>query len=1044
MLRACVRHRKTWLALSGVLALCFSASGADVKIDTDTFGGLKARAIGPAVMSGRIAAVAAVRGDRLTIYAGAAGGGVWKSTNGGLNFAPVFDKDTQSIGAIAIDPSNTNTVWVGTGESWVRNSVSVGTGLYKTTDGGENWQPAGLADSEHISRILVDPRDGNKVFACALGHLWNANAERGVFRTTDGGKTWKKILFVNEDTGCGDLSADPQEPRILYAGMWQVRRKPWTFSSGGPGSGLYRSTDGGETWQRMHKGLPEGDLGRIGVAPAPSRPNVVYAVVEAKKTAFYRSDDLGETWTETNSSFNVQGRPFYFATLTVDPKDFNRVYKPGYGITVSEDGGKTFGGVTVGDSGFGGGGFHGDVHALWIDPKDSNILLIGTDGGVYKSEDRGAHWRFLAGLPVPQYYHVTYDMAEPYNVYGGLQDNGTWMGPSRHSGGIFGRHWRVLGPGDGFWAQVDSGDPGIVYVEAQGGHLIRVSNSTGKSKQIAPYAKAGEPDLRFNWNTPIVVRPSRGGSLYFGAQYLFRSTDRGESWQRLSPDLTTNDPAKLKQEESGGLTVDNTDAEKHCTIFAISESAKNPEVVWVGTDDGNVQVTRDGGKNWTNVVANISGVPANTWVSSVEAGNFDEGTAYVTFDGHQSGDMKTYVYRTRDFGKTWQALATADLHGYAHIIREDIVKPNLLFLGTEFGLFISIDGGTSWAQFTGGLPNVAVRDIAIHPRDADLILATHGRGIYILDDVTPLRSLTPEILDADATFLPARPPAMSVPNFEQRFDGDGEFIGQSVNEGAAINYYLKKRHMIGDLRVEIYDAQGQQVYTVPGERRRGLNRVEWSLRSKGPRTPPAVVLVPDLYTFMGPLAAEGAYTVKLIKGGQTYTTELKVAGDPRSGFTSEDRALERKAAVQLFGMVERLSYLAAAAAGLRDQVADRAGKLPAGDPLRKKLEALRDSVNKLSQSLAASREGGYSGEIELREKVVGLYGAVNGYEGRPTASQLAQLEVLNKELDKAAAALDGFTSKDAAALNPQLEKKSFAPLKPLALDEWTKLTQKKS
>ena len=1040
MFRSCVRHRMSCLALAGILAVSFSASAADVKIDTETFGGLKARAIGPAVMSGRIAAIAASQGDRLTIYAGTAGGGVWKSTNGGVNFQPVFDKDTQSIGAIAIDPSNANTVWVGTGESWVRNSVSVGTGLYKTTDGGENWQIAGLADSEHISRIVVDPRDGNKVFVCALGHLWNANAERGVFRTIDGGKTWKKVLYVNEDTGCSDLSADPQEPRILYAGMWQVRRKPWTFSSGGPGSGMYRSTDGGETWQRMTKGLPEGDLGRIGVAPAPSRPNVVYAVVEAKKTALYRSDDLGETWTEINSSFNVQGRPFYFATLTVDPKDYNRVYKPGFFVTVSEDGGKTFSGVTVGD----GGGFHGDVHALWIDPKNPNNLLIGTDGGVYKSGDRGARWQILAGLPVPQFYHVAYDMAEPYNVYGGLQDNGSWMGPSRHSGGIAGRHWRVIGKGDGFWAQVDPTDQDIAYVEYQGGHLVRVNKSTSKSKQIAPFAGAGEPDLRFNWNTPVYMRPSRGGSLYMGAQYLFRSTDRGESWKRLSPDLTTNDPAKLKQEQSGGLTVDNTDAEKHCTIFAISESAKNPEVIWAGTDDGNVQVTRDGGKNWTNVTGNLSGVPAATWVSSVEASNFDEGTAYATFDGHQTGDLKTYIYRTRDFGKTWQALATADLHGYAHVIREDLVKPNLLFLGTEFGLFISIDGGADWAQFTGGLPNVSVRDIAIHPRDADLILATHGRGIYILDDITSLRSLTPEVFDADVTFLPARPASLSVPDFEQRFDGDGEFIGQSVDDGATINYYLKKRHMIGDLRIEIYDAQGQLVYTVPGERRRGLNRVAWSLRLKGPRTPTATVLVPDPYTFMGPLAAEGAYTVKLIKGSQTYTSELKVSGDPRSGFTSEDRAIERKGAVQLFGMVERLSFLAAATGGLRDQAADRASKLPANDLLRKKLEALRDSINKLSQSLAASREGGYSGEIELRERVVGLYGAVNGYEGRPTASQLAQMEVLNKELDKAAAELDGFAGKDLAALNPQLEKKTLAPLKTLTQEEWKKQGEKKS
>ena len=1051
MLRVFFSYRKGSLALCGVLALCVYASAADVKsdattnakIDSQTFGGLKARAIGPAVTSGRIAAIAATQGDRLTIYVGAAGGGVWKSTNGGLNFDPVFEKNTQSIGAIAIDPSSTNTVWVGTGESWVRNSVSVGTGVYKSTDAGENWQLMGLPESEHISRIVVDPRDGNKVFVCALGHLWNANEERGVFRTTDGGKTWKKVLFVNADTGCADVSADPQDSRILYAGMWQVRRKPWTFSSGGPGSGLYRSMDGGDTWQKMSKGLPEGDLGRIGIAPAPSRPSTVYAVVEAKKTALYRSDDLGESWQEMNSSFNVQGRPFYFATVVVDPKDFKRVYKPGFFLTASDDAGKTFGSVTVGGGNVGGGGFHGDTHALWIDPKDSNVLLLATDGGVYKSEDRGARWRQLPGLPVGQFYHVTYDMENPYNVYGGLQDNGTWAAPSRHDGGISSRHWRVLGAGDGFWAQMDSKDPDLAYVEYQGGHLVRVNKSTGKSKQIGPYAATGEPDLRFNWNTPLHSRPSHGGELYMGAQYLFRTSDHGESWQRISPDLTTNDPTKLKQEQSGGLTVDNTDAEKFCTIFTISESPKNPSVIWAGTDDGNVQVTRDDGKTWTNVAANFSGVPAGTWVSSVEASNFDEGTAYATFDGHQVGDLKPYVFRTKDFGKTWQALATADLKGYAHVIREDIVKPNLLFLGTEFGLFISIDGGANWAQFTGGVPEVAVRDIAIHPRDEDLILATHGRGIYIIDDLTPLRSLTPEVLDADLTFLPARPGVLRVPTLEQRFDGDGEFVGDSPNDGVTINYYMKKRHMIGDLRLEIYDAQGQMVYSVPGERRRGLNRVEWSLRSKGPKTPPATVLVPDFFTFVGPLAAEGAYTVKLIKGSQTYTTKFQVTGEPDSSITSEDRAVERKAATQVFVMVERLSYLASAAGSLRDQAADRAAKLPANDPLRKKLEALHDSVNKLNQGLAASREGGFSGEIELREKVVGLYGAVNGYDGKPTGSQMAQVAVLDKQLDNAASELNNFVTKDVPALNTQLEKKNLPPLKVPTQEDWKKQNDNK-
>src|SRR5712692_1344039 len=1028
------------LLLTAALATAPQVSAADTKADSETFAGLKARAIGPATTGGRIAAMDAVQTDRLTIYVGSAGGGVWKSADGGLTFKPVFEQQPQSIGAVTIDPASPNTVWVGTGESWVRNSVSVGAGIYKTTDGGENWQLMGLADTEHISRIVVNPKKTDTVYVCALGHLWNANAERGVFRTTDGGKTWKKVLYVNEDTGCSDISADPQDPQILYAGMWQARRYPWKFISGGPGSGLYKSTDGGDTWKPARKGLPAGDLGRVAVVPSPARASVVYAVVEAKKTALYRSDDLGETWTEMNSSFNIQGRPFYFAYLVADPKEYQRIYKPGYFLTVSDDGGKTFSGVGGGD---GGGGYHGDLHALWIHPRDTNHLLLGTDGGVYASSDRGAHWRMLAALPVSQFYHVAYDMEQPYNVYGGLQDNGTWTGPSRHSQGIANRHWKNIGAGDGFAAQVDAGDADYVYVEYQGGHLMRVRRSTGESKQIAPFPREGEVDLRFNWNTPVLTRPSRGGTLYAGAQYLFRSTDRGDSWTRISPDLTTDYSAKQKQYESGGLTTDTTAAERHCTIFTISESPKNPEVVWVGTDDGNVQVTRDGGKTWSNVTKNLPGVPASTWVSGIEASHFEEGTAYTTLDGHQSGDMRSYVFRTKDFGKTWQALATADLHGYAHVIREDLVKPNLLFLGTESGAFVSIDAGASWAQLTGGMPSVAVQDMAIHPREGDLIMATHGRGIYILDDLTPVRNLTPEILDSDAKVLPSRTAVLSVAEREQRFDGDAEFVGASSGDSAYVAYYLKKRQLVGELRVEVYDAKGTVITSLPAGKRRGINRVEWGMRFKGPRIPPAISLVPDFFTFLGPMLPEGAYTVKLVKGSETYTGELRLAPDLRTRHSAADRALQYKTATELFRTVERLTYAADATSGLRDQAGDRAGKLAESDALRKKLEALRASLEELRTKLVTSKEGGYTGEIKLREKILALYGAVNGYAGRPTESQIQQSAVLGRELSQRLSDFESITGKELPALNAELEKNKLAPLKPLSLEEWQKKDEKK-
>ncbi len=1024
------------LALAFPLVARGDTKDAAVKIDSDALDGIRARAIGPAVTSGRIAAVTAAPGSRVTVYAGSASGGVWKSINSGMTFKSVFEKNTQSIGAIAIDPSHPETVWVGTGEAWVRNSVSVGTGIYKTTDGGENWQAMGLEDSEHISRIAVNPKDSNTVLACALGHLWNSNAERGVFRTTDGGKSWIKTLFVNEDTGCSDISMDQQDPKIVYAGMWQMRRKPWMFSSGGPGSGLYKSTDGGATWQRLSKGLPEGILGRIGVAVAASRPNVVYAVVEAKVSGLYRSENLGESWTLMNTGQNIQARPFYFATIVVDPKDYNRVYKPGYSLSVSEDGGKTF--SELGGGEVFGGSYHGDCHALWINPENPDQLFLGTDGGVYSSTDRGARWNFVEDLPVSQLYHVSYDMARPYNVYGGLQDNGTWTGPSRHTGGVPNRLWDNLGFGDGFWAFPDVSEPDIAYVEWQGGKLYRVVKSTHESKIIQPLAGEGEPELRFNWNTPVHLSATNPGTIYIGSQYLFRSRDRGESWERISPDLTTNDPEKEKQEQSGGLTVDNSDAEKHCTIYAISESPKNSSVVWAGTDDGNVQVTRDGGKTWTNVTGNISGVPPATWVSYVDASHSEEGAAYVTFDGHNYGDMKTYVYRTRDFGKTWEALATSDIHGYAHVIREDPVNSKLLFAGTEFGLYVSFDGGTSWTQMRAGMPAVAVRDIAIHSRDNDLIVATHGRGIWIVDDITPLRSMNADVLASDVAFLPSAPSAITVPAFEQRFDGDTGFMGRSPEATATIIYYLKKRHLMGELRLDVFDSAGKLVYSAPGGRRRGLNRFDWPTRMKPPKAPPARGLADNPYAIFGPLLSEGTYTVKMIKGDQAYTTHVELIADPRSKHTPEQRQLERQTALKIYGMLAQLSYLAEAVNNLEAQATARVGKLPANDPLRKRVQALADTLAALGVSMAANKEGAMTGEIELREKVLALYGSVNGYEGAPTQTQLDRVAVLDRALQKTASDLDAATTKEVPSLNLLLEKKKLEPLAPLTEDEWQK------
>ncbi len=656
---------------------------------------------------------------------------------------------------MTVDPKNPKTVWVGTGETCVRNSVSVGDGLYKTTDGGESWQKVGLADSERIARVVIDPADSNTVLACATGHAFDSHPERGVFRTTDGGKTWEKTLFVNDDTGCSDLAIDPQDGRIVYAGMWQFRRKPYFFTSGGPGSGLYKSTDGGRTWRKVTKGLPEGELGRIALSVSPARTE---RRLRDGRGEGERRLPLRRPRRELGADEHVELGPRPALLLLPRPgrrpEGLEARLQAGLQPVPERGRREDLRQRRRAER-------HSDVHALWVDPRNTDNLVMGTDGGVYVSHDRGAKWRFVGSLPVSQFYHVSYDMEWPYNVYGGLQDNSTWYGPSRRPGPIQNKHWNSLTGGDGFWAFVDPDDPDVVYNEYQGGNLFRIRKSTLEQKDIKPSPKAGEPKYRFNWNTPIHLSPNDKGTIYYGAQFLFRSKDRGDSWERISPDLTTNDPAKQKQMDSGGLTIDNSTAENHCTIFAISESPKSRDVVWVGTDDGNVQVTRDGGKTWTNVAGNVPGLPKNAWVSSVQAGRFAEGTAYATFDNHMLGDMKTYVYRTTDFGKTWEPLATADVKGYAHVVKEDVVNPDLLFVGTELGLFVSVDGGKQWApvhrepaERGGAGPR--------HPpaRATTSSIATHGRGIYIVDDITPLRALTADVVQKDVAFLPSRPAPM--------------------------------------------------------------------------------------------------------------------------------------------------------------------------------------------------------------------------------------------------------------------------------------------
>jgi len=1017
-----------FLGLLVLSSIPLNAAETSITIDSATFGGLRARSIGPAVMSGRIAAIDADATDPVTVWIGAASGGVWKSVNAGTTFKPVFDDHTQSIGAIKVDPSNPETLWIGTGETWVRNSVSVGDGVYRTIDGGDTWEHLGLENTERIAKIAIDPTDSDTVLVCATGHLWDANPERGVYKTIDGGANWEQIFFIDENTGCADLDMDPQEPGILYAAMWQFRRYPDFFESGGEGSGLYQSTDGGETWAELTSGLPEGEKGRIAVAIAPSRPAVVYATVEAEDTALYRSDDLGASWNKTDDSMNVQMRPFYFSELVVDPTDHNRLYKPGFTLTVSTDGGDTFSGLF--GAGFNFGAVHPDHHALWVNPRDPHQLILGTDGGAYVSYDRAQTWRHVRSLPVSQFYHVSHDTEWPYNVYGGLQDNGSWKGPSRSSGGITSGDWQVVGSGDGFWAFTDPQDANTLYVEYQGGMLSRVNVATGESKSIKPYAREGEEKLRFNWNTPIHLSPTVPGTVYYGSQYLHRSTDRGESWETISPDLTTDDPARQRQEESGRLSIDNSTAENNTTIYSISESPKNFQVIWAGTDDGYIHVTKDSGENWSRVSDNVPGLPEGLWISSVTASPHDEASAFVTVDGHRSGNMATYVYRTSDFGKTWHSLNGDGIEGYAWVVKQDPVNSELLFAGTEFGLYISLDGGQQWARFKENLPRVAVHDLTVHPTEHDLIIGTHGRGIYIIDDLTAMRSLTSEILESNVAVLPSRPSPMVLASIQDWFGSDDEFVGRNPSEAATIDYWLKKRHLFGDLKIEVYDAEGVLITTLPCKKRRGLNRVDWPMRLKPPKVPPATALVP---TFMGPRVPEGSYTFKLIKGKEALEGQVELVADPRNPHPKEDRLLQQKTALEIYDMLAELTFLTDSVVDLHDQAEERAEALSKKD--KATLDEFAESLDALHETLVVTEGGWISGREELRERIGTLYGDVSGYDGRPTDSQIERMARLQAELDGKQAEFEN-AAKKIGSLNRVLGKRDLEPLKRMTLEEW--------
>jgi photosystem II stability/assembly factor-like uncharacterized protein len=1004
--------------------------------DSAAISGLGVRNIGSATMSGRISAITGRQeaDGKVTLLIGSASGGVWKSEDGGTTFKPVFDKEpVKSIGAVALDPTNKDVMWVGTGESWTRNSVSVGNGVYKSTDGGQTWTNVGLPATERITRIIVNPKNGNVVYVCAPGPLWSDSPDRGLYKTTDGGKTWSLILKgANLSTGCSSVAMDPSNPEHLFAGTWDFRRTAYDFRSGGhdpdqpSGSRFAESRDGGRTWTYLdadtRKGLPKYPYGRLEIAFAPSNPKQVYAFIENPRPALFVSTNGGQTWEERDRSQGMVWRPFYFARMVVDPKDPNRLFKMGYSVTVSEDGGKSFSNAA--------GASHGDWHDVWIDPANTKYIVGGDDGGLWISYDGANKWWKVNNLPVSQFYHVSVDDKDPYQVYGGLQDNSDWVGDQEYPGGITNNRWENLFGGDGFWAWSDPADPDYAYVEAQGGFIGRVNRKTLQAHLIQPQANYKEK-LRFNWNTPIQMSPNEKGTIYIGSQFLFRSRDHGETWDRISPDLTTNDPNRQKQEQSGGITVDNSAAEMNTTIYSISESPRAAGEIWVGTDDGNVQLTRDGGAHWSNLTPNL-GMPTGNWISWVEASRYDPAVAYVTDDRHTVGDMAPYLYRTTDYGRTWQRLVGPDtpgVRGYAHVIKEDRLNPNILFLGTEFGLYMSLNGGQSWAQFKpNNFPDgLAVRDIAIQPREDDLVLATHGRGIWVIDDISPLRQLTAQTLASTAVLIPSGPIQQRIQGSGGWAEGDASYAGENPPSGATITYYQKARHVIGRMKLEILDSSGNVVDEIPTSKRRGLNRVQWSMLTKPPVVPPAASLAGS--STSGERVLPGTYAVRLTDAGQVTTEPLTITLDRRAKFTLADRQAQYAASERVKGMFQRMSKLVAEINGVRQQAGAMAQSATAPADVKAAAAQIGGKADAIRKEIVATTEGGaITGEERLREHTDEIYGAINSVEDRPTDYQMARIEALDRELKDVEAQWTAFQAGDLAAFNAKLKAASLPPL----------------
>ena len=984
----------TILLVAALLPLSLSAQEISLK-GKELFGDMRARHIGPALMSGRINDLETHPTDARILYAGTAGGGVWKSNDGGATFVPIFDDHVQSIGVVTLDPNSPDEViWVGTGETWTRNSVSIGDGLFKSTDGGTNWKEIpGFENSERIASVVVNPTNSDEVYVGVLGALWSDSEDRGVYKTTDGGTTWNKILYVGPGTGAADVIMDPKNSNILYASMWEFRRSGWGFSSGGNTSALYKSTDGGANWNKIHTGFPEGSLGRIAVAIAPSDNNILYSVLETEdkaKNGLWKSSDAGNSWEHLNSDFGLTVRPFYFSRISIDPKNPDVIVKGGLNGSISRDGGKTFKSL---------GNMHSDIHDIVFDINNSDIMYSGTDGGVYRSWNGGTTFEIVENLPLSQFYHISVDNAEPYNVYGGLQDNGSWYGPSSSPGGVNARDWNSVGFGDGFRV-LKHPTKNIIYSEMQGAENVwRYDVDKNRTKTIQPLPKKGDPELRFNWNAPMAVSAHVPDRFYMGSQFVHRSDNMGDSWTIISPDLTTNDPTKQDQSKSGGLSVDNSGAENHTTIFTIAESPLDQNILWVGTDDGNIQVTRDGGNSWTNVTANLTGIPANTWVYHIEASVHGKGTAYAVFDGHTSGDMNAYGLKTTDYGQTWTTIISPDVDGFVRNVQEDYENEDLLFLGTEFGLYVTIDGGKNWSHFTNNMPPVAVHFVDLQKQTNDLVMGTHGRGVIIIDDISPLRELNQTVLAEDVHFFKNKPFTMvEESGFSGSFGAETQFVGGNKSTSARIVYYLKKRHTFGKMTMEVQDMDGNKLVTLAPGKSKGINVVYWNYTTSIPKMAEGKTL--SFGGFTSPRVPAGTYKVVLGKGKNKYETTMELTYDENAITTLAERKEQEQTTQTMFNMIEELAYMVHEI----NVIQDKAQEVITNNPKGKKVaQKAYDALEELRKDLVITTGDNYvaSAESELREKMADLYSGIATSYDRVSGAQKENFSLISEEFSQA-------------------------------------------